>query len=466
VKRLILICAALAAAPAFAQEAQAQQAPARETPPPPGPPKDFQLPELRRTTLPNGLKLTMVEYGAVPKALVALSVQLGFDDEAESERWIADLLGRSLLEGTTTRPATRLNQEAARMGGSLDVSVSPERTLISSEVLSEATADALRLVADVAQNPAFDPAAVERKRADLLRELSLQRSRPQSVAHEAFLRTLFPGQPYGKLFPTEAELAGYTPERVRKFYQDHFGAGRSHLYVVGRFDAGAVEAAVREAFAGWKAGQPRAVAAPAPQTARKLVQVDRPGAVQSTLYIGLPVPGAKDPEWIAFGVTNALLGGSFSSRITANIREKKGYTYSPNSSTHTVEHGAYWLLTADVTTKNTGASIEEILSEIDRLGKEAPEAAELKGIQNFQAGIFVIRSSSRGGIAGQLDFVDRHGLGDDFLATYVHKVHATTPEQVRALTAGRIPSGKLTFVVVGDLATVREQVERFGATAP
>src|SRR5260221_13792823 len=116
---------------------------------------------------------------------------------------------------------------------------------------------------------------------------------------------------------------------------------------------------------------------------RVLDVTDRPGAAQSTLIVGMPVPNPTSPDNIPLAVTNTLLGGSFGSRITSNIREQKGYTYSPNSQISRRLHDAYWVETADVTTAVTGASLKEIFGEVERLQKEAPGAEELKGIQSF-----------------------------------------------------------------------------------
>src|SRR5262249_10272617 len=145
-----------------------------------------------------------------------------------------------------------------------------------------------------------------------------------------------------------------------------------------------------------------------------------------------------------------LLGGSFSSRITSNIREQKGYTYSPSSQVSARDHTAYWAETADVTTNVTGPSLKETLAEIDRLKGEPPADKELKGIQNYIAGTFVLQNSSRAGIIGQLQFVDLQGLPDDYLNKYVQNAYAVTPAQVQQTTQKNIVGDKAAIVVVGD----------------
>jgi zinc protease len=187
--------------------------------------------------------------------------------------------------------------------------------------------------------------------------------------------------------------------------------------------------------------------------------IDRPGAAQSNLYMGLPVAAPTSQDYIALGVMDCLLGGSFISRITSNIREEKGYTYSPVSKVSTRRRLAFWVQVADVTTGVTGPSLKEIFYEIDRLRKDPPSAQELTGIQNYLAGLFVLRNSiSPDAIIGQLHFVDEQGLDRSYLATYVQKVMAVEPADIQRVTETYITPSKMTIVVVGDQASIADQL--------
>jgi predicted Zn-dependent peptidase len=201
---------------------------------------------------------------------------------------------------------------------------------------------------------------------------------------------------------------------------------------------------------------PKAIAKP------QLVVVDRPGAVQSTLRLGLPIAVTPtDADYIPLEVTDTLLGGAFISRITNNIREQKGYTYSPFSQVTSRYRTSYWQESADVTTKVTADSIHEILFEIGRLRKDPPDAKELKGVQNYMGGIFVLRNTSNQGIIGQLAFVELHGLKDDYLKTYVQKVNAVTRQDVQRITETYLNPAKMTYVVVGDKAKIEESLKSY-----
>jgi predicted Zn-dependent peptidase len=220
--------------------------------------------------------------------------------------------------------------------------------------------------------------------------------------------------------------------------------------------------AITQAFDGLPRGNAVVENIPKPAMARTINLIDRPGAAQSTIYLGLPVIYPGSPDYIPMIVTNALLGGSFASRITSNIREAKGYTYSPSSQLSTRFHDAYWVEVADVTTAVTGPSLKEIFYEIDRLQKEPPTDAELQGIKNYLAGIFVLQNSTRQGVIAQLSFADLHGLGDQYLTTYVQKVFAVTPKDVQRIAQTYLLGDKMTLVVVGDKSKVADQVSAFG----
>jgi zinc protease len=429
-------------------------------PPKPGPPRDFREP--KRFTLDNGLQVALVQWGNMPKVRTTLSVRTGNAFEEANEVWLADLTGDLMREGTTSRTASELSREAARMGGSLSVSVGTESTTIGGDVLSEFGADYMALVADLVQNPKVPESELERLKANLSRNLAVSLSQPQQVALQKFRAVLYGEHPYGRLFPTNELIKGYTLDQVQRFYRATFGAGRARLYVVGNFDQTAVEASIRKAFAGWGKGTPATPTAPKPASKRVVHLIDRPGAPQSTVILGMPTIDPSSDDFIALTVMDALLGGAFASRITKNIREDKGYTYSPYSEISARYRDAYWAQNADVTTAQTGPSLTEIFAEIDRLQATPPDPKELAGIQNYLAGTYVLQNSSRGGITAQLQYIDLHGLAADYPNTYVKKVFAVTPQRVTEVARKYVQDAEATIVIVGDRKLVEEQVKPFG----
>lgn len=430
----------------------------KQAPPQGSAPKAFTVPAHETYSLPNGMKVTLVPYGNLPKVTVSAVVNAGNLNEPAELPGVADLMGHLMKEGTKTRTSKQIAEESADMGGSVDVSVGADESDVSTDVLSEFAPKAIALVADVAQNPLFPESELARIKNDMLRQLTIQKSTPQNMALARFRKLLYGDHPYGKVFPTEESVQKSTIADVKKYYQTNFGAQRTHLYVAGRFNTAAVKKAIAASFGSWSKGPAPAPDVPQVKPNHTLDLTDRPGAPQSTLHVGLPVAGPTSEDNIPLLVTNALLGGSFGSRITSNIREQKGYTYSPSGQISRRYHDAYWVEIADVTTKFTGASLKEIFGEVERLQKEPPSEAELKGIQSFLSGIFVLQNSSRGALIGQLRYIDLQGLGDTYLSTYVQKVNAVTPKDVQAMTAKYIKPEQMTIVVVGDKAQVNDQL--------
>jgi zinc protease len=455
------------AAALFAAEAALAQAVEKEAPPPPGLPKNFSLPEIRRFDLPNGMQVRLMQYGNIPKATIRLVAQTGNIDEDADHVWLANVTGEMIQQGTRTRSAEEIATQLALMGGALNVDVGMNQTTIGTDVFSESAASAVSLIADIARNPRFPETELVRIRNDFLRKLSIERGSPQSVTQEKIMQLFYPSQPYGRSFPTPEVLQGYTLDQIRGFYDRNFGAARSRMYVVGRFDEAAIEHAIRRDFAGWKAGVPPAEPAVNPISRPGVYLIDRPGAVQSTMLIGLPVAGVgpSTPDYRPLMVANAVLGGTFMSRITWKLREKNGYSYSPVSYVAVRPRGAYWVEDADVATNVTGASIREIIAEIDRLRTEAPSEADLRGIQNFLAGQFVLFNSSRSDIAGNLASLDTYGVGEDYLRNYVRSIYAVTPADVLRMMQKYIDPAKLAIVVAGDRKAIEEQLRPFGTIA-
>ncbi|MGH7600221.1 MAG: M16 family metallopeptidase [bacterium] len=451
IKSLVLICCLLLLVPVvFAQ---------KQAPPEGGTPKDFNLPAKQTFALDNGMQVTLVPYGDLPKVTANFVIRAGNLNEAANEVWLADLAGDLMKEGTKTRSAQQIAQEAASMGGQVNINVGLDQTVINGDVLAEFGPGLVKLIADMARNPLLPESEIPRLKKDMLRQLSIQKTQPQQITLEKFRQVMYGDHAYGRIFPTEAMIENFTIDKVRSFYDTNFGAARARLYVAGRFDAGATSAAIREAFGDWQKGPDPLIDIPKPVTQRSVHIVDRPDAAQSTIYLGLPVVDPSHKDYMTLLVTNTLLGGFFSSRITANIRENKGYTYSPFSSISSRYRDAYWVEVADVTTDVTGPALKEILYEINRLQSETPSEDELRGVQNYLAGVFVLQNSNRGGIINQLAFVGLHGLDDTYLTEYVKNIYAVTPADVQRMAQTYLRDEEMTLAITGDTKKIKKQVE-------
>lgn len=430
---------------------------ARETPPPPGPPRDFELAPSETMALDSGLRVTFLDYGTVPMVTVMAVVRTGNIDDGE-DTWLADVTAEMLKEGTTARSAPDIARYAADLGGQLSVGAGAEQTTVGITVLSENAARAAELVADVLRNPAFPADELPRVVADLQRSVSVARSSPDSIAAEALAELVYGGHPFSRLLPAEEQLAGYTLDDVRGFHADNFGARRTHVYVAGLYDRTALEAALRAGFAGWKAGPPPTENPPQASGSFQVRLIDRPAAPQSSVRIALEAPGPAADGYFPFTIMNTLLGGAFSSRNTAVLREEKGYAYSPHSSITAHRGAALWEMEADVTTAHTADALATMFSEMERIRTAPPDEAELTAIKNYRAGLFVIGNSSPNGLLGQLAFMDLHGLPQEFLTRWVATVHALAPQQISAAARRWLDLSKATIVIVGDLGEIEQSV--------
>lgn len=433
----------------------------KETPPAGGQPKPFVFPKQDTYTLGNGMKVTLVQYGSVPKVAMQAVVRAGALNERSDQRWISDMVATLLKEGTTNKSAEQIALETAEMGGSIFTSAATDKTTIGGEVLSEFDTRFLNLLADVVTNPRFLAEDLEKVRANKLRELTINRAAPGSIAWERFRNVIFAGHAYSSIFPTEAGLKAYTLQDVKSFYFNQFGAARTHLYIAGQFDAAKVKASIEKTFGNWKKGPDPIRDVPRVVGKKSFDLIDRPGSPQSTIYLGMPAMSPSDPDFIKFTVLDSLLGSSFGSRITSNIRENKGYTYSPNSFIWNRYKTGYWIENADVTTEHTGASIKEILFEIERIKNEPVPAAELQGIKNYLVGIYVLQNSSRAGVIGQLENVNYNELPGDYISTYIQKLSAVTAADIAEMAKKYLVSDKMAVVVVGDKAKVEEQLKPY-----
>src|SRR6202166_5012841 len=192
--------------------AQAPTASQKQTPPAGGPPKPFNVPAHESFTLPNGMRVTLVPYGNIPKVAVSLAIRAGNLNEPQDVLGVADITGELLKEGTKTLSAQELAEAAARMGSSLSVAVGADETAIDVDVLSEYGGRAVSLVSDVVIHPLLPDSELARLKENLLRQVLVAQSRPGQIALARFRKLLYGDHPYGEILPTEASLNKITIE--------------------------------------------------------------------------------------------------------------------------------------------------------------------------------------------------------------------------------------------------------------
>ena len=442
-----------AAALALAVPAVAQ-APAE---PPMGALKPFTVPPVERIKLANGLTVALVPFGSVPQTKLVLSTFAG-DVDAGKRPWLAAINADLMKQGAGGKDARQLAEALSAMGGDLSASADANVTQISTTVLSENAGDAIALLADVVRRPNLAQADFERVKANRKRDLSQALASPQTMADVLMAKALYGDHPYGAPIPTAAQLDATGLDDVRAFHGSQFGAARSTLYVIGRFDPVLVRAAAQKAFGDWTAGSPRKMLPATFSGGPRVVLADRPGSEQTTVRLAFDAPAVGGPDDIPFRAADALLAGSFGSRITGNIREDKGYTYSPYSTIAGRPGGAAWVWNGDITPAVTGAAMTEVFKEIRRLQAEAPTPAEAQGMKTYAGTYVLMRMTSADLIATQLVRADMLGLPADYFSSYVQRAMMVSPQQMSAMVKARLPLERLVLVAVGDMKTVEPQL--------
>jgi len=444
---------ALAAVVGLATPLSAQALPE----PPIGTPKAFTMPAVERVRLANGMTVAFVPFGSVPQTALMLNTFAG-DLDAPGHPWLAAINADLAKQGAGGRDSRQLAEALSAMGGALSARADANVTQYSTTVLSDRAGDAIGILADLVRRPTMNQADFDRVMANRKRDLAQSFASPQAMADVLLAKALYGTHPYGTPVPTAAQLNSLRLADVKAFQAQQFGAARTTLYVIGRFDQAAVRAAAEKAFGSWKAGPPRKRLLARFTAGPKLILADRPGSEQTTVRLAYDAPAVASPTDIPFRVTDALLGGSFGSRITANIRENKGYTYSPSSSVTSRPGGASWIWSGDITPSVTGKAMAEVFSEIRRLQAEAPSPAEAQGMKTYAGTYLLMRTTSADLIAGQLVRADTLGLPASYFNGYIQRAMAVTPQQISAMAKQRFPLDRFVMVVVGDMKSVEPQL--------
>jgi len=234
--------------------------------------------------------------------------------------------------------------------------------------------------------------------------------------------------------------------------------------LVGDFDAARMQTELEQVFGSWAGKKPAYRDWPAPPTpkGRRVYLVHVPGAVQAQILCGCHAITRQHPDWIKLGLTNSLYGGAFNSRLVMNIREAKGYTYSPRSAVNPLRQHGYLSVSAAVRNEVVAASLTEILYEIDRLRSLAVPESELLDAQNYLTGVFSMGLATQSGLLSQISILALNELPGDYLETYRQKVRALTPGDVLSAARVYFDSANMQIVAVGDRAQIESQAALFG----
>lgn len=432
--------------------------------PPYGADRPLTVPEAVETVLPNGMTIWIVPRAGFPMAVARLTVLGGTASDPAAMAGMSGVLGDVLKGGTETRSSREIAEELQGVGADIDVNVGDDSISIVVSGLSTGVAPMLDVLADVARNPAFPTGEVELAKANAIQNLMAQQANPEFAVDKEFAAAVFGDHPYHVVAPTAEIISSITPEQLRAEHVRRFRPDQALLVVVGAVDAKPVTKAAKALFGDWKGtGEAPAATPDAPtEVEGRILVLDRPGSIQSEIRVGRPTVPASDPDHYPLLLANTIFGGTFTSRLTENIREDKGYTYSPNSSADTYQKGGLLEVTAAVRTEVTGASLLEIFYELDRMGVTDASDEEIARAKRFQSGLFVIINQINGAVAATLAGNWVEGLPRTALAEFVPKINAVTAEQVRAAGRRYMRSRSQAVVIGGDAGKVVGQAEQFG----
>jgi zinc protease len=426
--------------------------------------REVRWPKRSKSRLANGLELILLESHSIPKFHGELYFRSGNAAGASRAVALAEMTATMVRTGTAKRASREIEEHLRGLGADLSVAAGQDNSAISFAGLSDQAEPLLQLVNELAREASFPAAEFERERRQKLEEIKLERTQPGFLAGEQLRKILFGTHPYALVSPSEEQVAAYTRDQLQSLYRDFFTPENAILILVGDFDSTAIEKIVERVFGSWSGQKPLSpdTAMPPVPKGRRVYLVDLPGAVQTQMLSGCHAITRKHPDWIKLGLTNSLYGGAFNSRLVMNIREDKGYTYSPRSGVHPMRQHGYFSVSAAVRNDVVAASLTEIFYEIDKLRSVPVPESELLDAQNYLTGVFAMGLATQGGLLSQISTLALNELPDEYLETYREKVRALKPEDVMSAARTYFDSANMQIVVVGDRKQIESQAALFG----
>ena len=421
-------------------------------------------PKRTRLRLPNGLQIVLAEAHSIPKFHGELYFRAGNALVVDRSPSLAEMTATLVRTGTSKRTSRQIEEDLRRLGADLGASAGQDTSAIAFAGLSEFAEPLLRLVNELAREASFPEPEVERERRQKLEEVRLERTSPGFLASERLRKILFGKHPYAEISPNEAQVAAYKKSDFEAVYREIYTPENALLMLVGDFDSQAMLKVIENVFGDWAGKKPETKSATAPPEVRgrRVYLVHNPGSVQTQILAGCHAITRKHPDWLRLGLTNSLYGGAFNSRLVMNIREDKGYTYSPRSSVSPLKQHGYFSVSAAVRNEVVAASLTEIFYEMDKLRSLPVPEAELADAQNYLTGVFSMGLATQEGLLSQFSVVELNDLPTDYLETYREKIRALTSADLLTTARKYFDSANLQIVVVGDRAQIEDQARLFG----
>jgi predicted Zn-dependent peptidase len=442
--------------------AAAQQTPDRSKAPATGPAPVLKVPPIQKRALANGLPVWVVEMHEVPVVDVTLIVKSGASADPPGSFGLASLTADMLDEGAGARTALELADAIDFLGASLSTGSGFDASNVRLHALLSKLDQALPLMADVALRPTFPQNELDRVRTSRITSIVQARDSPATLASLAFPRMLWGlSHRYGTSGGgTESSLKEMTVSDLKAFHGRFYQPANAHLLVVGDITADAATSKLNQAFGAWKTVSPvpKLQLPAAPQHGpRQVYLVDKPGAAQSQIRIGWIGVPRNTPDYFPLTVLNTILGGSFTSRLSQNLREQHGYAYGASSGFDMRLGAGPFTASAGVQTDKTAESLAEFFKELDGIHQPIP-ADELARAKNLEALGFPSAFETTTGMAGRLTELVIYGLPETYFNEYVPKIQAVTAADVKRVADQYLQTNRFAVVVVGDLSKIEQPV--------
>ena len=435
----------------------------RSKKPEPGPAPKASFPDYTETTLPNGLKILVVENHAQPVVTFRLMFKSGSEFDAGKSgtaSFVADLL----TKGSKNRTSLQFAKEADLLGVGVSASAADDYMSMSASGLKKHMTKVLDLMTDALLNPIFPAEELDKTRTQTISGLLSERKDPDAVATRLQITVGFNVHPYS-MFPTEERVKKITRDDLVAFHEKYFIPNNASLAIVGDITVAEIQPIIKKYFEKWKKGTPPKATFPEPKkiTEPSVHLVDL-GTSQSQTALAILTSGMtrKDPDWIAFDMLNSILGGGFSGRLFQNLREQHAFTYGAYSAMDGRKAAGMWSASANVRRIATDSAATEILVEMDRLVNEPVKTEELDMHKQYASGRFLLSLENPGTMASRVQNIDLYDLPKDYYRTYVSKVMAVTPAELQRVARKYLSTKSIAIAAVGDGSVIADQLKKFG----
>lgn len=438
----------------------------RKSKPAAGQAPELHLPVPAEFTLPNGLKVLLVEEHALPYVSMQLVSRAGSFYDPAGRSGLATLTSQVMGDGTVSRDLTQLADDAEKIGTNINTMANSDGGAVSASLLSWHAAEGMALLADVAEHPGFREADLERRRKQRLVAIAQENDNVGRMAFRVGPELLFgKDNPYGRSGSGTAEsVNSITAADVTGFYREHYGPADSALVLAGDITRAQAEKLAQQYFGNWTSdAKPAAEAPPLPAPpSTHVVIVDKPGAPQTELMaFGFGVP-ASSPDADLLDVLNYTLGGSFSSRINMNLREEHGYTYGAGSDFRNFRLGGEFYAGSLVRTDVTAAAAKELMAEVRKFPAQPSTEAELGAAKEASIRSLPGQFETTGAISFAVGLLFQDDRPLDYYAKLPARYESITQTEIARAAQGYLHPDQLILIAAGDRAKIEPGLKEAG----